>query len=313
MTSCVILLSLLIDRLFAEPIKFHPLVGFGTIANALEQRYNTLVENNKRIVFKKRLLGGLACLLLSAIPTVLLWCLIETIGNNSIALIIEIIILYLVIGCRSLEQHAVRVKTSLLEHDIDAARRNVSYIVSRETNKLDETDVCKATIESVLENGSDAVFAPIFWFLIAGAPGALFYRLVNTLDAMWGYRNSRYSDFGCFTARLDDLLNYLPARITALSYSLSGNFKQGIHSWRTQTKDCESPNAGPVMASGAGALNVELGGTAIYHGKEKTKPILGTGASPLPLDIDRAVTLVKKALLLWIICILMIDIVMWLP
>jgi adenosylcobinamide-phosphate synthase len=176
---------------------------------------------------------------------------------------------------------------------------------------LDKEGICKATIESVLENGNDAIFAPLFWYCVAGAPGALFYRLVNTLDAMWGYRNSRYYNFGWCAARMDDLLNWLPARLTVLTYALSGKFTQGIYCWRTQAKDCESPNAGPVMASGAGALNIQLGGAAVYHGEKKEKPVLGQGNIPTLIDIERAIKLIKKALLLWLVCIVLIDVFKW--
>src|SRR5262249_9166632 len=160
---------------------------------------------------------------------------------------------------------------ALKDGDLVEARHAVSKIVSRECAGLDETQICCAAIESVLENGSDAVFAALFWFIVLGAPGVVLYRIVNTLDAMWGYRNARYEHFGWAAAKLDDLLNWIPARLTALTYALLGNSQNAIWSWQNQGGKWYSPNAGPVMSSGAGALDLQLGGPATYHGKLKER------------------------------------------
>jgi adenosylcobinamide-phosphate synthase len=160
--------------------------------------------------------------------------------------------------------------------------------------------VVPATTESVLENGNDGIFGALFWFVIAGTPGCLFYRLANTLDAMWGYRNRHYDDFGWAAARLDDLLNTIPARLTALSYALLGATGRALHCWRSQAGAWESPNAGPVMASGAGALGISLGGPARYGGQWRNRPLLGEGQPPRTADIGRALSLVRTALGLWL-------------
>jgi adenosylcobinamide-phosphate synthase len=153
----------------------------------------------------------------------------------------------------------------------------------------------------VLENGNDAIFAAIFWFVVLGAPGVVMYRLVNTLDAMWGYKNARYHHFGRAAARLDDVLNYLPARLTALSYAAAGKFCMAIESWRRQAAASESPTAGPVMAAGAGALSLRLGGPAIYHGQWCERPALGYGVKPCAEDIGRAIALVQRAIFIWVV------------
>ncbi len=129
----------------------------------------------------------------------------------------------------------------------------------------------------------------------------MIYRLANTLDAMWGYRTPRFNQFGEFAARLDDLLNWAPARLTALSYGAAGEWSAAMRCWRTQSQQLSSPNAGPVMTAGAGALGIELGGPAIYHGELKQKPFFGLGKSPQSSDIYRALDLLNKSLVIWLV------------
>jgi adenosylcobinamide-phosphate synthase len=181
----------------------------------------------------------------------------------------------------------------------------VGEIVSRDTSQLDEEAVARAGIESVLENGNDAVFGALFWFAFLGAPGALLYRLANTLDAMWGYRTPRFFYFGWAAARCDDLLNFIPARLTALSYALLGRTSQAISCWMKQAPAWDSPNAGPVMASGAGSLNLQLGGAAHYHGVLEARPPLGCGKAPDAADITRALALVQHSVWLWMAVLLL--------
>jgi adenosylcobinamide-phosphate synthase len=176
---------------------------------------------------------------------------------------------------------------------------------------LDKEGVAKATVESVLENASDAILAPIFWFAIAGIPGVLIYRFANTLDAMWGYRNQRYHYFGWAAARMDDALNWLPARCCALSYALTGAWSSAMGCWKKHARFCESPNAGPVMASGAGAMGISLGGPACYDGLEIIRPELGEGRPARCEDIEAALKLVWRATVLWLCVIAMVQLYFW--
>jgi adenosylcobinamide-phosphate synthase len=214
---------------------------------------------------------------------------------------LDVGLLYLAVGGRSLAEHARAIAVPLAAGDLAEARSKLSWIVSRDTSQLDESGVAKATVESVLENGNDAIFGALFWFALLGGPGALLFRLANTLDAMWGYRNARYLRFGWAAARIDDVLNFLPARLTALSYALLGHTSRALHCWRTQAPTWDSPNAGPVMASGAGALDLSLGGPAVYHGHLEERPALGAGAPARAADIDKALALVHNSTWLWLL------------
>ncbi|MCD1640031.1 adenosylcobinamide-phosphate synthase CbiB [Pseudomonas stutzeri] len=287
--------ALLLDALLGEPKRAHPLVAFGRLADRLEQHFNGSAARGWRS-------HGVTAWCLAVLPlTLLAWLLslLPTVGW-----LVEIVLLYLALGLRSLGEHALPVAQALWRHDLPEARRRVGSIVSRDTTQLDEEGVARAATESVLENGSDAVFAALFWFIVAGAPGVVLYRLSNTLDAMWGYRNARFDRFGWAAARIDDVLNYLPARLVALTYALLGRTRRALRCWRTQAPLWDSPNAGPVMASGAGALGVVLGGAAIYHGEVHARPELGRGQAPQARHIEHALDLVWAGVGVWLLALL---------
>lgn len=286
----ICILALCLDWLFGEPRRFHPLVGFGNLAVFIETKLN----NSTSTPIKRFFMGLLANLLL-LLPITIFSYWVEQL--HSIQFTASVLIVMLCIGHKSLHEHTVPIAEALSNDAQETARQLTSQIVSRDPETL---NIPKATIESILENGSDSVFAALFWFLIAGLPGIIFYRLANTLDAMWGYKTSRFLYFGRFSARLDDVLNYIPARLTALSYSVLGNSKTAFTCWFNQAKHWESPNAGPVMAAGAGALQLELGGPAQYHGKWHQRPILGLGNEPAAEDISRSLRLIRHSCLLWL-------------
>ena len=287
------LAAVLLDRLIGEPQRWHPLVGFGNLASALEKR-----TNNRRIV------SGLLAWLLVVGPWVALAFWLRPFAPFAV----DVALLYFALGAQSLGEHAEAVARPLREGRLDEARQRVSWMVSRDTTQLDESGVAKAGMESVLENGNDAIFGALFWFALLGGPGALLFRLTNTLDAMWGYRTERYNLYGRFAALFDDALNWLPARLTALSYALLGCTRNALACWRAQAPGWESPNAGPVMAAGAGSLGVQLGGAAIYHGQEELRPPLGSGPAPVAGDLARAIVLIRRSLWLWLATFFMIGI-----
>lgn len=283
-------LALLLDRLLGEPRRFHPLVGFG--------RYAAVVERLCRRFGSNRAVG-LAAWSVAVLPWVALAGSVHAEGGW-LRLGLDVGLLYLAVGGRSLAEHARAIAAPLAAGDLATARTKLSWIVSRDTTQLDESGVVKATVESVLENGNDAIFGALFWFALLGGPGALLFRLANTLDAMWGYRNERYLRFGWAAARIDDVLNFVPARLTALSYALLGHTACALRCWRTQAPTWDSPNAGPVMAAGAGALDLSLGGPAVYHGRLEERPPLGAGAPARAADIDKALALVHNSTWLWL-------------
>lgn len=290
LSAALVLGAVLLDRCLGEPGRWHPLVGFGRLAEVLEKAFNRARWRRWR---------GLLAWALAVLP--LTWSAWALASLPGIGWVFSLLLLYLAIGLRSLAEHARPVSSALRRGDLLQARLRVGYMVSRQTDQLDAQGVASATTESVLENGSDAVFAALFWFALLGAPGVVLYRLANTLDAMWGYRNARFAQFGWAAARLDDVLNYLPARLVALTYALCGRTRQALHCWRTQAAAWDSPNAGPVMAAGAGALGIRLGGPAIYHGELHQRPVLGAGPAAQAQDIDRAVRLVRQGVLLWLL------------
>lgn len=292
------LLALALDAVFGEPRRFHPLVGFGALANAVERR-----------LYVDRRVSGIAAWTLAVFLPVASLCGLRAVSPPVVVFAMDVLVLYFALGRQSLAEHARPVAAALRDGDLPRARAAVGRMVSRDTDALDATHVAAAGTESVLENGHDAVFGTLFWFVVLGAPGALLFRLANTLDAMWGYRTVRYERFGWAAARADDVLGYVPARLTALGYAAMGDAVTALRCWRTQAPSWDSPNAGPVMASGAGALRVRLGGPAPYHGRWEDRPVLGEGEPPDASSIVRALRLVDRAVVAWLAVVLLAGVV----
>lgn len=284
--------ALLLDAWWGEPRRWHPLIGFGHCAVRIERRLNR---------GRLRIARGLCGWALLVAPPVAAAALLQQWLQRwplPLALLAQALVVYFAVGLQSLREHAHAVLVALHAEDLPWARHMLSMMVSRDTQTLNSTEISRAATESVLENGSDAVIASLFWFCVAGLPGVVLHRAANTLDAMWGYRNERFNEFGRCAARSDDALNFIPARITAFGYLLFGYLLRGSaraawRCWREQARGWSSPNAGPVMAAGAGALNVRLGGAAYYRGEYEHRGLLGCGREPMADDIARALQLVR--------------------
>jgi len=294
-----VLFGVLLDCGLGEPKRCHPLVGFGMLANRIERLLNRFDA------IKGRMAGMMAWLIL-LLPVLLVF---HVIGQllGPWRWLVDGIALWSALGARSLHDHLNAIRKPLECDSLDAARVAVSRIVSRDCTNLDQTGIANAAIESALENGGDAIFSTLFWFAVAGGYGVILHRLANTLDAMWGYRTERWRYFGWFAARMDDALNYIPARLTALTYGMLGAFPIAMRCWFSQAPAWSSPNAGPVMAAGAGSLGIVLGGPARYDGQIEQRPILGEGRLPKSSDIGRAMRLVGLAYSIWVFLLMLLS------
>ena len=264
------------DAMFGDPQRGHPVAVFGSGVSAVEKR----VYDDSRLrgaVFAVGWIGiGVAAGVIAgrAGATGTAAATFTALGGTSLAAIGD------------------RIADALDAGDITGARTLVAGLVGRDTTRLDEAGICRAAVESIAENTSDAAVAPLFWGAVAGAPGMLGYRAANTLDAMVGYRSPRHLRFGWAAARLDDVANLVPARITAVLVGVVAGRPAAV--WRSVRRDAHlhpSPNAGVVEAAFAGALGVTLGGRTVYaHGTED-RPTLGDGPAPLAADLRAAARL----------------------
>lgn len=295
--------AVLLDRIFGEPTRWHPLVGFGNVAKRIEHGLNNADPS------LLRLRGVLAWSVVVLPCVILVWALSHYLSSfyAPMGLVFDCAVLYWAIGWRSLCEHIRPIGSALTEGNIEQARLKISYIVSRDTTALDADQVLAAGLETTLENSSDALFASLIWFALAGPAGVVLHRLANTLDAMWGYKNHRYRYFGWWAARSDDVLNFIPAQLTALGFGVFGLSARGFRCWFGQGWRWKSINAGSVMASGAGALNITLGGAASYHGETVLRAPLGDGAKPVAEDLERSITLINRLLMVWIVIALIIG------
>ncbi|HEY3089473.1 MAG TPA: cobalamin biosynthesis protein [Jatrophihabitantaceae bacterium] len=274
-----LLIGTALDALVPDPRRGHPVAIFGVAAGTLERRW--YADSRMRGVAFTAACVGTAVALGAALPGATATTAVAT---------------WAVLGSRSLRHEAGRVRHHLDRGDLDAARHQVTHLVSRDPKCLDADGIARATVESVAENTSDAIVAPLFWGAVAGVPGLLGYRAVNTLDAMVGHRTPRYRRFGWAAARLDDVANVIPARLTAALVALvSGRPAQTL---RVAVRDGHrhpSPNAGYAEAAYAGALGLRLGGRNVYAGRVEERPQLGDGTPAGRDDIPRATRLCAAA------------------
>ncbi|MCP4323040.1 MAG: cobalamin biosynthesis protein CobD [Alteromonadales bacterium] len=300
-----LLVALIIDHFIGEPNRFHPLVLFGKIARKLERKIN---HGSKT----KRFLGGIVAWSLLVLPLPLFYCWLTVVLPYYLLVILNIYIVYWAVALNSLNLHGLQIYQPLIEGNLKQAQYYCGYIVSRDTSELDEQAICRATTESMLENGHDGVTATLIYFVLGGAPLVIIHRLSNTLDAMWGYRTEQFNYFGKFSARMDDLLGFISGKITTLLFVFVGLFKnkakQALFNAYSQSKNYKSHNGGWVMASGATAINVCLGGSAIYFGKTVHSPTLGQGEVVQSKHIKASLILVKQSVAVFLLLVFLWEI-----
>src|SRR5947207_12682036 len=273
--------GVLLDAVFGDPRRWHPVAGYGRFAGALE----------RRLYGPDRAAGTRFATLAVGLPVLAAVAAQWATRRRPVARTVLVAgTTWAVLGGTSLRREATAVAQTLDAGDTRGARDRLPHLCGRDPSTLDSAELARATVESVAENTSDAVVAPLFWGALAGLPGLVGYRAVNTLDAMVGHRSDRYRRFGTAAARLDDLANLAPARLTAAltvlaARPLGGSWRGALRTWLRDGGRHPSPNAGRCEAAMAGALGVRLGGRNLYGTRVEVRPTLGDGRRAKPDDI----------------------------
>ena len=294
--TIALLLGLGLDLLLGDPPWLpHPVRAIGRLALLAESLW-------RRLIPWPRLAGivTVASVLVGVGGAVLGLLALARSFHPLAADLLTIYLFYASFAARDLARHGRRVYDALAGQNLSRARQEVAMMVGRETAGLDGAGVSRAAVESVAENIVDGVTAPIFWAAVAGPLGAMLYKAVNTMDSMFGYKNERYRQFGFTAARLDDLANYLPARLTAvlvvLAAALLGHSPaRTLWIWRRDRRRHASPNSGQTEAAVAGALGIQLGGRAVYFGVTVDKPTIGDAGQPIT-----ATHILRASRLMWV-------------
>ena len=302
------LIALCLDRLIGWPDQLyrnfsHPIVGIGALISTADQILNrdnwpAAVRKIAGVFFLLVIMTGLylGCrLIVSGIPS----------GWAGIG--ITAVLAWPFLAAKSLSDHVQAVAVNLQAGDLPAARKAVSMIIGRNSEQLDQNAIARAAVESLAENTSDGVTAPLFWGVLFGLPGLVVYKAINTADSMIGYRTKKYQAFGWAAARLDDLVNLIPARLTGVMYVLLA--RAPVHALAVMVKDAprhRSPNAGWPESAVAAALGIRLSGPRLYDGVASSDPWLNkAGRDPGPQDITAALQLYRR--LLWVVSLLLLS------
>ncbi|MCF0149291.1 MAG: cobalamin biosynthesis protein [Clostridium sp.] len=270
-------IGFILDLLIGDPQNpYHPIRFIGNLCSTLEKVFRKILKNYLKI-------AGLLTWIFSVVIVYIISAIILKITFNIsyiLGIIISGIMIYFTISAKALKVEGLKVIKLLLKDDIEAARKQLSYIVGRDTASLDKEGILRAVVETIAENMSDGVVAPILYAGLFGAPFAFVYKAVNTMDSMFGYKNDKYRDFGFFPAKLDDIFNYIPARITGYLiiiavFILKLDYKNSYKIYSRDKNNHSSPNSAHPEAAVAGALGLKLGGANYYFGKLVEKPTIG--------------------------------------
>lgn len=313
-----VVLGFVLDLLIGDPHwLYHPIRLVGALISALEKLLRGVFPKNKN----GELTAGVFLLALTAgITTGCAWGLLYLAGRIHpwVRFALETVMCYQLLATKALKDETMKVYTALSQGDLKQARYAVSMVVGRDTEVLDETGVTKAAVETVAENASDGVIAPLLFLAIGGAPLGFFYKAVNTMDSMVGYKNDKYLYFGRAAARFDDVLNYIPARLSGALMSAAASFcgLDAGNAWKIFLRDRRnhsSPNSAHTEAAAAGALHIQLAGNAYYFGKLYEKPTIGDPDRPVEYEDIRRVNrlLYATAVLTLFVFMVVKGVVLW--
>jgi adenosylcobinamide-phosphate synthase len=286
----IILVALVLDRWLPDRGGFQLWTWYSDWTDSIEQRFNGGLRSQ-----------GLYAVLLAVVPIGILIFLADVILGQIagvLQVMFSVAVVYLCVELQRLGSVAQTVATAIDQDDIGQAAARLKDLTGKDTVETTGAGVAHATVEAVLKQANSLVVAPIFWFLLLGPVGAIVQRLVSVLDRQWGHRTARFAEFGKVAARLDDLLNWVPARITAISYAVMGSFEDALYCWRRKAGMWSDISSGPLLASGLGALHLdtEEQGTEDVYGNRAILPAALPGAN----DVRRAVALVWRVMLFWL-------------
>ncbi len=306
------LAGFLIDCVLGDPAGLpHPVVFIGKAISFFEKKYRSMFPETEKGERRAGLCMNLTVLLLTALLSSAFVFISKAI-NDWLCFAVCTVMSWQIFAAKCLADESKKVLKALNEEGLEAGRRQVGMLVGRDTENLTEEQVVKAAVETVAENTSDGVIAPMLWMLIGGPIGGFIYKAVNTMDSMVGYKNDRYINFGRFSAKLDDAANFIPSRISALAMTAAAficglDGKEAFRIWRRDRRNHSSPNSAQTESACAGALGVQLGGNAYYFGKLYEKPTMGDPKRPVEgEDICRACRLMYGAS---VICLIAFELI----
>ena len=281
-----IILGFLLDLIVGDPqTPIHPIRIIGSLCKTVEKFFRSILKRYLKVA------GLLTWILVVFIVFIFNYLLLKVTYriNPSVTMILGSVMIYFCISTKALKIEGLKVVKYVIKDDIEGARKQLSYIVGRDTKNLDKESILKAVVETVAENMSDGVMAPLFYAGIGGAPLAFLYKAVNTMDSMFGYKNDKYIEFGYFPAKLDDVFNYIPARlsgyfIVVVSFILGLDYKNSFKIYKRDKNNHSSPNSAHPEAAVAGALNVQLGGPNYYFGKLVEKQTIGDDREKIDIN-----------------------------
>ncbi len=296
----LIFIGYFLDIIFGDPYWIpHPIIFIGKSISRLEKLLRGYFDKDR----KAKIGGVILASVIIAGTYLTTFSILYILRKYSTLLVsgVEIFMIFQILAAKSLAKESRKVYYPLVEGDILKARKFLSYIVGRDTSSLNADEITRATVETVAENSADGIIAPLFYIFIGGAPLGMAYKAINTLDSMVGYKNDKYIDFGWASAKIDDLANFVPARLTGIlivlaSIVLNVDYKNSFKILLRDRKNHSSPNCAYPEGAVAGALNIQLGGTNIYFGKSVYKPTIGDENRELDFeDINRTIKLMYVA------------------